>query len=51
MLRFVAALHFLTPPLSLILSNSTGSRDINVLSEYFRVENKSGLTQQEPDWY
>lgn len=51
MLRCVVALPFLTPPLSLILSNSTESRDINVPSEYFRVANKSWLTQQEPDWY
>jgi len=50
MFSCVAALPFLTPPPSLILSHSIGSRDTNVPSEYFRVVNKSGLTQWEPDW-
>jgi hypothetical protein len=50
MLSCVAALPFLTPYPSLILSNYIGPRDIIVPSEYFRVANKSGLTQWEPDW-
>ena len=43
MLSRVAALPFLTPPPSLILSNSTVSHD-NVSSEYFRVANKGAPT-------